>query len=81
MEYISTMQIELFTTVSYDSRCIQRSMLTSATELNNWIINAFNGEWLRTVHAVPSQFDTAAKTKRNPTSYYVGGSISDTGMF
>ena len=21
--------------------------------LNNWLINAFNGEWLRTEHAVP----------------------------
>jgi dipeptidyl aminopeptidase B len=24
-------------------------------ELNNWLINAFNGEWLRTADAVPSE--------------------------
>ena len=28
-------------------------MLTLLTGLNNWLINAFNGEWLRTEHAVP----------------------------
>ncbi|RDW83026.1 putative dipeptidyl-aminopeptidase B [Coleophoma crateriformis] len=31
-------------------------------KLNNWLINAFNGEWLRTSNAVPLQIDTA-KTK------------------
>lgn len=24
------------------------------TELNNWLINAFNGEWLKTSHAEPN---------------------------
>jgi hypothetical protein len=33
-------------------------------ELNNWLINAFNGEWLRTANAEPLQVDTAAKAKR-----------------
>lgn len=33
------------------------------TELNNWLINAFNGEWLRTANAVPIQIDPA-KEKR-----------------
>jgi len=33
-------------------------------KLNNWIINAFNGEWLRTKDAVPQQVDTASKEKR-----------------
>ncbi|RDW71473.1 putative dipeptidyl-aminopeptidase B [Coleophoma cylindrospora] len=28
-------------------------------KLNNWLINAFNGEWLRTSNAVPLQIDTA----------------------
>ncbi len=27
-------------------------MLTDNAELENWIINAFNGEWLKTAHAV-----------------------------
>lgn len=35
------------------------------TELNNWLINAFNGEWLRTAHAVPIQIESAAKRKRD----------------
>lgn len=29
--------------------------LTMLIELNNWLINAFNGEWLRTADAVPSE--------------------------
>ncbi|KAF7859711.1 hypothetical protein EAF04_008790 [Stromatinia cepivora] len=28
-------------------------------KLNNWLINAFNGEWLRTANAVPLQIDAA----------------------
>jgi len=28
-------------------------MLISAAELNNWLINAFNGEWLRTPNPTP----------------------------
>jgi dipeptidyl aminopeptidase len=30
-------------------------------ELNNWLINAFNGEWLRTSDAVPLQIDKAKR--------------------
>ncbi|KAH6670771.1 putative dipeptidyl-aminopeptidase B [Halenospora varia] len=33
-------------------------------KLSNWLINAFNGEWLRTANAVPLQIDAASKTKR-----------------
>ncbi|KAG0647841.1 putative dipeptidyl-aminopeptidase B [Hyphodiscus hymeniophilus] len=33
-------------------------------KLNNWLINAFNGEWLRTANAVPLQIDAPSKTKR-----------------
>ncbi|KAH8674779.1 putative dipeptidyl-aminopeptidase B [Tricladium varicosporioides] len=33
-------------------------------KLSNWLINAFNGEWLRTVNAVPLQIDAASKAKR-----------------
>ncbi|KAL3418759.1 dipeptidyl aminopeptidase b [Phlyctema vagabunda] len=32
-------------------------------KLNNWLINAFNGEWLRTSNAVPLQIDSAAQRK------------------
>ena len=37
------------------SRCREGDlhMLTPFIGLNNWLINAFNGEWLRTEHAVP----------------------------
>jgi hypothetical protein len=28
------------------------------SELNNWLINAFNGEWLRTANASPLQLDS-----------------------
>ncbi|KAA8564547.1 hypothetical protein EYC84_011468 [Monilinia fructicola] len=28
-------------------------------KLNNWLINAFNGEWLRTANAVPLEIDSA----------------------
>ena len=27
----------------------------NVTELNNWLINAFNGEWLRTEDATPKE--------------------------
>ncbi|KAL2066442.1 hypothetical protein VTL71DRAFT_2513 [Oculimacula yallundae] len=33
-------------------------------KLNNWLINAFNGEWLRTSDAVPLQIEAAAEKKR-----------------
>jgi len=39
-------------------------MLTTLVELNNWLINAFNGEWLRTANAVPVQIDSAAEKER-----------------
>lgn len=32
-------------------------MLTVLIELTNWLINAFNGEWLRTADAVPLEPD------------------------
>jgi hypothetical protein len=28
-------------------------MLTKAAELSDWLVNAFNGEWLRTDKPVP----------------------------
>jgi len=28
-------------------------VLTSVTELNNWLVNAFNGEWLKITNAKP----------------------------
>ncbi|TVY75738.1 putative dipeptidyl-aminopeptidase B [Lachnellula suecica] len=34
-------------------------------KLSNWLINAFNGEWLRTTNAVPLQIDAASDKKRN----------------
>ncbi|KAN0098665.1 putative dipeptidyl-aminopeptidase B [Hyaloscypha variabilis] len=36
-------------------------------KLNNWLINAFNGEWLRTANASPLQLDTISD-KREITS-------------
>ncbi|KAF4637516.1 hypothetical protein G7Y89_g573 [Cudoniella acicularis] len=32
-------------------------------KLSNWLINAFNGEWLRTANAVPLQIDAASKRR------------------
>ncbi|TAQ84415.1 hypothetical protein B7494_g7248 [Chlorociboria aeruginascens] len=32
-------------------------------KLNNWLINAFNGEWLRTANAVPLKVDAAEKKR------------------
>jgi dipeptidyl aminopeptidase len=34
-------------------------------ELNNWLINAFNGEWLRTANAVPLQIDASSEKARD----------------
>ena len=45
--------------IVYDSRLpsfmqgVSRVNANYLAELTNWIINAFNGEWLRTVNAVP----------------------------
>ena len=36
----------------------------SATGLNNWLINAFNGEWLRTEDAVPVESIGATSQRR-----------------
>jgi dipeptidyl aminopeptidase len=36
-----------------------RVALTEVTELNNWLVNAFNGEWLRTSNAVPLEIDVS----------------------
>jgi dipeptidyl aminopeptidase len=33
-------------------------------KLNNWLINAFNGEWLRTANAVPLQIDAAERKRK-----------------
>jgi len=33
--------------------------LTGGAELNNWLINAFNGEWLRTSDAIPMEMDAS----------------------
>lgn len=38
-------------------------LIGDVSELNNWLINAFNGEWLRTEHAVPLQIDSAPDKK------------------
>ncbi|KAG9238248.1 putative dipeptidyl-aminopeptidase B [Amylocarpus encephaloides] len=32
-------------------------------KLSNWLVNAFNGEWLRTANAVPLQIDSAERKK------------------
>ena len=37
------------------------ALSNSVAELNNWLINAFNGEWLRTADAVPKNFDIEPK--------------------
>lgn len=54
--------------IVYDSKlevlCIQIRDTNFLLELSNWIINAFNGEWLRTTNAVPLQIDSAER-KRN----------------
>ena len=36
----------------------------SVTGLNNWLINAFNGEWLRTEDAIPVERIGATSQKR-----------------
>jgi len=33
-------------------------------ELSNWLINAFNGEWLRTGNATPMDIDPAADKEK-----------------
>lgn len=37
---------------------------TLTTELNNWLINAFNGEWLRMEDAVPKEKIGASSVTR-----------------
>jgi dipeptidyl aminopeptidase len=32
--------------------------------LSNWLVNAFNGEWLRTANATPIEVDVEMKEKR-----------------
>ena len=34
------------------------------TELANWLINAFNGVWLRTAHPHPKEFDAAIEKEK-----------------
>jgi dipeptidyl aminopeptidase len=47
--------------IVYDSKSISHprppKITNSKSELNNWLINAFNGEWLRTADAKPIQID------------------------
>jgi hypothetical protein len=50
---------------SLDSHDLQQA--NNIPELNNWLINAFNGEWLRTANASPLQLDTISD-KREITS-------------
>ena len=53
--------------IVYDSKShafpLKRTSLTCLTELTNWLINAFNGEWLRTSDAVPLQIDAGSKRR------------------
>jgi len=64
MESISIMRIESCTIVSKTIFLYHQSTANTNTELNNWLINAFNGEWLRTAGAVPLQVDTESGKKR-----------------
>lgn len=46
--------------IVYHSKCAlsapnRDKMLTGSLELSNWLINAFNGEWLRTAGALPRE--------------------------
>ena len=54
--------------IVYDSKSLQyrpcQHISNFAIELNNWLINAFNGEWLRTANAVPKNFDIVERKKR-----------------
>ncbi|KAH8803232.1 putative dipeptidyl-aminopeptidase B [Xylogone sp. PMI_703] len=34
-------------------------------KLSNWLINAFNGEWLKTANAVPIQIDSSSEKRRD----------------
>jgi dipeptidyl aminopeptidase len=50
--------------IVYDSKMvpiISSSSIANKSELNNWLINAFNGEWLRTSNAVPLQLDGSSE--------------------
>jgi dipeptidyl aminopeptidase len=58
--------------IVYDSKSasfsfICFSMLIQIPELNNWLINAFNGEWLRINDVRPLQQNAAEKAKREAT--------------
>jgi hypothetical protein len=60
MAFTSTMPTELSMTVStLDLDTL--SPTNYQLELSNWLINAFNGEWLRTANAVPLQIDAAER--------------------
>jgi dipeptidyl aminopeptidase len=51
--------------IVYDSESFLPFRVVGCTnrcsELSNWLINAFNGEWLRTANAVPLQIDAAER--------------------
>jgi dipeptidyl aminopeptidase len=42
-------------------------MLTSDLELNNWLVNAFNGEWLKIADAKPKEWksDSISRERRS----------------
>ena len=43
---------------------IHRTVANGILGLSNWLINAFNGEWLRTEHAVPkAQVDSLTRVR------------------
>jgi dipeptidyl aminopeptidase len=53
--------------IVYDSKYLHKRMsrahMLTVVELNNWIVNAFNGEWLKVEHAKPMEIDTASKMR------------------
>lgn len=42
---------------------VQRALADLKIELNNWLINAFNGEWLKTANALPKKIDPAERKR------------------
>jgi hypothetical protein len=52
----------------YDSKLalpfISHPESNPVVELNNWLINAFNGEWLRTANAKPLRIDIGDEKKK-----------------
>ena len=42
----------------------ERNKANTQAELANWLINAFNGVWLRTAHPQPKEFDAAIEKEK-----------------